>query len=88
MTAGQATAESLTKAALARIAAMDHAGPRLNAVIALNPGAVSDARSRDAARREGYAFEQKTMAWTAPTFRPGPTADPAVGAAFDLRRRR
>jgi amidase len=50
---GAATSESLTQAALGRIQAMDHAGPRLNAVIAILPGALAEARSLDAERRAG-----------------------------------
>lgn len=52
---GQTTSETLVTQALARIAAMDHAGPRLNAVISLNPHALADARARDAERRAGHA---------------------------------
>lgn len=44
------TAEAATKAALERIAALDRAGPRLNAVIALDPGALAQARAIDRRR--------------------------------------
>ena len=54
MASGAATSEALVKAALARIAAIDRAGPRLNAVIALNPHALADARTLDAERRAGH----------------------------------
>lgn len=50
MTAGKASAESLTKAYLARIAALNTRGPRLNAVIALNP----HARALDAEHKAGH----------------------------------
>ena len=54
MASGKASAESLTKAYLARIAALDRKGPRLNAVIALNPHALADARALDAERKAGH----------------------------------
>jgi amidase len=54
MRAGAVTSEALVKADLARIATLDHAGPRLNAIIALNPHAVADARKLDAERRAGH----------------------------------
>lgn len=54
MGAGATTSEALVRADLARIAALDHAGPRLNAVIAVNPHALADARRLDAERRAGH----------------------------------
>jgi len=54
MTAGRITSEALVRADLARIAQLDHAGPHLNAVIALNPHALADARNLDAERRRGH----------------------------------
>jgi len=51
--AGALTAKALTEAYLARIAAIDKAGPRLNAVIELNPAAVADAERLDAERKAG-----------------------------------
>jgi len=48
MKAGTLTSEALVKAYLARVASLDRAGPRLNAVIALNPHALADARKLDA----------------------------------------
>ena len=54
MRAGTATSEFLVQADLARIAALDRAGPRLNSVIALNPHALADARRLDAERRAGH----------------------------------
>lgn len=53
MTSGAATAESLTKAYLARIEALDRQGPKLNSIIALNPRAIEDARALDAERKAG-----------------------------------
>ncbi|AOH82829.1 amidase [Sphingomonas panacis] len=51
---GTATSQSLTRAYLARIAAMDRKGPALHAVIALNPDALAAARASDARRRAGH----------------------------------
>lgn len=53
MAAGRYTSEALTQTYLDRIAAMDRKGPKLNAVIALNPHALADARARDAERKAG-----------------------------------
>jgi amidase len=53
MRAGQVTSEQLVQGYLARIAALDAKGPRLNSVIALNPHALADARKLDAERRAG-----------------------------------
>ncbi|WP_375271615.1 amidase family protein, partial [Sphingomonas sp.] len=53
MTAGRATSVELTRAYLARIAAMDRRGPTLRSIIALNPDAVAQARALDAERRAG-----------------------------------
>ena len=53
MAAGKLTSEKLVRAALDRIARIDRAGPRLNAVLALNPHAVADARKLDAEWRAG-----------------------------------
>jgi len=53
MTAGTLTSEALVKAYLTRISAIDDAGPRLNAVLALNPHALEDARKLDAERKAG-----------------------------------
>ena len=44
---GTLSSEALTRAYLDRIAALDDAGPRLDAVIELNPDALADARRRD-----------------------------------------
>lgn len=52
---GRITSVSLTRAYLARIAALDDAGPRLDAVIELNPNAVADAETLDEERRAGKA---------------------------------
>jgi len=49
--AKRTTSVELVRFYLARIAAYDHAGPRLNAVIFVNPGAEDDARALDEERR-------------------------------------
>ncbi len=51
--AGALTSEKLVSLHLARIAAYDHAGPGLNAVITLNPQALEHARALDAERKAG-----------------------------------
>ena len=48
--------ETQVRADLARIAAMDRAGPRLNSVIALNPHAIADACA--------LVFPLRIIAWT------------------------
>jgi Asp-tRNA(Asn)/Glu-tRNA(Gln) amidotransferase A subunit family amidase len=53
MTAGRTTSVALVDAYLARIAAYDHDGPALNAVIRLNPLARSQAAALDAERKAG-----------------------------------
>ncbi len=53
MDAGTLTSRALTEAYLARIAAIDKAGPALNSVIELNPTAVADAAQKDAERAAG-----------------------------------
>ncbi len=53
MTDGRVTAEQLARAYLERIKRIDRAGPKLNAIIALNPHALADARKLDAERRAG-----------------------------------
>nr|WP_295672699.1 amidase [Sphingomonas sp.] len=45
------SSEAITRAYLARIAAMDRAGPTLRSVIAINPDALAQARASDARRR-------------------------------------
>jgi len=50
---GQATSRSLCQQYLARIADIDQAGPRLNAVIELNPDALSIADALDKERKAG-----------------------------------
>lgn len=50
MAAGTLTSRALTQAYLDRIAAVDDDGPRLNAVIDLNPSALAEAEARDAER--------------------------------------
>jgi len=53
MQAGTLSAHALAQAYLDRIAAIDDAGPRINAVIELNPAALAEADQRDAERRDG-----------------------------------
>ncbi len=53
LSAGRTTSEALVAAYLARISAMDRAGPTLQAVISLSPNAAADARALDAERRAG-----------------------------------
>ncbi|NCW44214.1 MAG: hypothetical protein EBV77_01730 [Gemmatimonadaceae bacterium] len=53
LTSGRATSVSLTRAYLARIAAYDQAGPQLNAIIRVNPRALTDAARLDAERKAG-----------------------------------
>ena len=53
MSDGRATSVELVDAYLARIAAYDHAGPAINAMIRLNPRAREDAAALDAERKAG-----------------------------------
>lgn len=53
MTKGELTSRALTQAYLDRIAAIDDAGPMLNAVIELNADALKEADARDAQRKAG-----------------------------------
>ena len=53
MTDGRVTSEQLVKVYLDRIEHIDRAGPKLNAVLALNTHARADARKLDAERRAG-----------------------------------
>lgn len=53
MSAGSLTALALTNMYLARIEALDRRGPRVNAVLELNPDARAIARALDAERRRG-----------------------------------
>ena len=50
MASGRATSVDITRAYLARIAAYDRGGPRLNAVIRINPHALAEAERLDAER--------------------------------------
>jgi amidase len=53
LTSGALTSRALTQAYLNRIAAVDKAGPAINAIIELNPAALKDADALDAERRAG-----------------------------------
>ncbi len=53
MRKGSLTAQSLARAYLARIAGIDRSGPRINAVIELNPDAIASARALDRERAAG-----------------------------------
>jgi amidase len=53
MRAGKLTAQALATRYLARIEAVDRAGPRLRSVIELNPDALEIARERDRERKAG-----------------------------------
>ena len=53
MAAGALDSTTLTRAYLERIARLDRAGPRLNAVIELNPDALKEAAALDAERQHG-----------------------------------
>src|ERR1051325_10153129 len=50
MAAGRATSKTLVQAYLDRIEAFDHRGPRLNALITLNPNALREAEALDRER--------------------------------------
>ena len=51
MQSGKLTSQKLVKAYLARIRAIDKAGPRINSVIELNPDALAIAKAMDAERK-------------------------------------
>jgi amidase len=51
LSSGKVTSRQLVQAYLARIAAYDQAGPRLNAIVALNPHALAEADALDRERR-------------------------------------
>jgi amidase len=53
METGKLTSKTLVQRCLARIAALDKAGPRLNAIIELNPDALAIAADLDGERRAG-----------------------------------
>jgi amidase len=55
MAHGRITSERATRLYLERIAAMNRRGPRLNAVIAINPDAMAQARALDEERKAGHA---------------------------------
>ena len=51
MASGKQTAHSITRLYLTRIAKLDKAGPKLNAIIELNPDALVTAKALDAERK-------------------------------------
>jgi amidase len=53
MTAGRATSQSITRASLARIRAIDRANAGIHAVLQTNPEALAIARARDRERKAG-----------------------------------
>ncbi|OZB13918.1 MAG: amidase [Rhodobacterales bacterium 34-62-10] len=56
LASGETTSVALTQAYLARIEAIDRAGPRLQSVIAINPDALAQAEASDARRAAGQAL--------------------------------
>ncbi len=56
MTAGNLTSEQLTQFYITRILALDQNGPGVNAVIELNPDAITRAKQMDALRRRGVVL--------------------------------
>lgn len=50
---GTVSSEDMVQAYLQRVEAIDHSGPTLNAVLALNPNALADARKADEAQARG-----------------------------------
>jgi amidase len=54
LAAGRTTSVALVEAYLARIKSIDRSGPRVNAILALNPDAIAQARALDRERREGH----------------------------------
>ena len=53
LASGELSSRALTQGYLDRIAAIDHAGPKLNAVIEVNPDALKNADTLDAERKAG-----------------------------------
>ncbi|MDX2274467.1 MAG: amidase family protein, partial [Hyphomonadaceae bacterium] len=53
LSAGEVTSEQLVRAYLARVERLDDSGPELNAVLAINPDALAEARAMDAERAAG-----------------------------------
>ena len=58
--AEEVTSEALVHGYLDRIAIIDQAGPTLQAVLALNPNALEEARASDAARKAGRSAQGQT----------------------------
>lgn len=61
MTSGRVSSVELAGAYLARIAAYDHDGPAINAMIRLNPRAHADAAALDAERKAGHVRDRKSV---------------------------
>src|SRR5579862_9806537 len=55
LSAGRTTSAEIVGVYLARIDAIDRAGPALHSVIAVNPDAMNEARAADRARKDGRA---------------------------------
>ena len=53
LSSGRVTSEALVRAYLERIDAIDREGPALRSIIAVNPNALADARTRDKERKQG-----------------------------------
>ena len=56
LASGETTSVALTEAYLARIEAIDRAGPRLQSILAINPDALAQAEASDARRAAGQAL--------------------------------
>lgn len=56
LASGETTSVALTQAYLARIEAIDRAGPRLQSILAINPNALAQAAASDARRASGAAL--------------------------------
>jgi amidase len=56
MASGSLTSEQLTRAYITRIFALDQGGPGVNAIVELNPDAITMAQQADAMRRKGHVL--------------------------------
>jgi hypothetical protein len=75
---GALNSEQLVQLSLARIAAYDEAGPKLNAVMLLNPDAMETARALDREDRScsRARYRRTTPSWCASSVRPVPSSWP------------